>query len=300
MNIYQVKPRGFCCGVSTAIFQTFSTAKKYKGKEIYLLGSVIHNDYFDNEFKKNNIVLLDDSNKSRYDLLKNNVPDNSVVIFSAHGTPQNVFELAKKKNCTIVDTTCIFVSQTHNLINKYLSENHIIFFIGRHNHPETIAIMNISKNIVLIEDIDDVEHLIKKYPRDSKIFVTNQTTISQYDFFKIIEKLKKYFLNSIYENEICNATKVRQEAIYNLKPKTNSDILLVIGGNKSNNSKKLVEIGNYKGFHSILIDDVDTLENITFNKNSNVFVTAGASTPDELILKINDKLKEINSHKKNS
>lgn len=292
MNIIEIKPRGFCCGVASAVFYSFKVAKKYKGRKIYMLGNIIHNKYLNKKFIENNITILDDSKKNRYDILNDKIENGSVVIFSAHGTASNVFELAKKKNCTIVDTTCVYVSKTHNIIKKYLANDYKILFIGVNNHPETNAILSISDNILLIENIYQAKNLNSFYKINDKIFVTNQTTISQYEFQDILEYLDSKFNNIVFENDICNATKIRQEAIYNLNC-SNIDMLIVVGDIESNNSKKLVQVGESKNIKSVLISNPEQINKELFRGIENVAITAGASTPDELIINIQEKIKLI-------
>ena len=299
MKILNIQPRGFCCGVSNAYFKVAKVSHENKGKKIYLLGDFIHNKHVINEFKSKNIILINDKEKDRFSLLKNNIPDNSIIILSAHGTEQSVYDLAKEKKCKIIDTTCFFVKKTHDIIKKYIKLNYTIFFIGVKNHPETKAIMGNFSKTELITNLNQVKYLKNKYAKSKKILVTNQTTLSIFENKLIYSEIKKYFSNCIFENEICDATEKRQRAILNLK-ENEVDMLLVAGDIKSNNSKKLVEIGINQKIKSYLISDIRNLKKIDFSNCNKVALTAGSSTPYNFIKKVHNYLENINNHKKNS
>ena len=291
INIIKIKPRGYCCGVSNALFIAKRTAKLFKNRNIYMLGHIIHNEFAVKSLLKDNIKLIDDHNLSRSKQVSK-ILNGSVVILSAHGSSKKTIDLLKGKNCEIVDTTCVYVRQTHDYIANWVDKNYKILFIGVRNHPESKAILeNFQKNISLIESIEDVVKL--KISLDEKIFVTNQTTLSYLECGDIFKLIQNKYKNAIIQNEICNATRVRQQAIIDLN-KDDIDLLIIVGDNKSNNSKKLLEIGKKKGISSYLVSNYKHINHdwIT-NDVKNIAVTSGASTPFELTLAVEEYLKKI-------
>ncbi len=289
VNIIKIKPRGYCCGVSSALFMAKRTAKKYTNQKIYMLGQIIHNDFAVKSLLKDNIILIDD-----YDLVRseqvNKIENNSVVILSAHGSSEKTKNMLKEKGCTIVDTTCIYVKQVHDYIRSWIQKKYRILFVGVKNHPESKAVLeNFYSDIKIIETIKDVDKLT--YNPDDKIFTTNQTTLSFLECQDVFKEIKKRYKNTIIQNEICDATRVRQQAVIDLDKK-NIDLAIIVGDRKSNNSKKLLDILIKKGINGFLVSNYKQIKSqwIT-NKTKNIAVTSGASTPYELTLEVEKYLK---------
>lgn len=279
MRMIKVTPRGFCKGVVDAYAMCKKIAKQYPNNEKYLVGWLVHNKEIIKELEELGIRTKDDKNLSRLDIINsieikdiNNPP---IVIFSAHGTDQKIIDLTKEKGLIIFDATCIYVTQTHNLIKEKINQKYQIIYIGVKNHPETISTLAIDKSIILIESIKDIDNL--NVSKDKQIFVTNQTTISIYEFEEITFALKNKFKNIEFKNDICNAAKDRQDAIINMS--NDVDLLLVVGDSKSNNSKKLVEIGIKKGIESYLIWNTKNIKDEWFINKQCLAITSGCSTP---------------------
>lgn len=291
MEIIKITPRGFCSGVVNAWKQVLETAKKYQGHNIYMLGWFVHNIEMINDIKQNNIVILDDTNTSRYDLVKNNpFTKGDVLILSAHGTDSKTINLAKEIGYIIVDTTCQYVTLTHEVIKNALKANKTVFYLGKKNHPESLASIAIdNKNIKFITSIDDLISLKKDF-KDQPIVVTNQTTLSSLDLLDYYEYLNNNFTNLEIKNDLCYATKERQEALINLK--LNVDLLIVVGDKKSNNSNQLLQIGLRKNIPSYLVNSVKDLNDAWFKNNYKVAVTSGASTPTKITNQIIQYLEE--------
>ncbi|AKU79530.1 4-hydroxy-3-methylbut-2-enyl diphosphate reductase [Spiroplasma turonicum] len=250
--------------------------KDYPNKEIYMIGLLVHNKMVVNDLQNSGIIVIDDWKRSRLDIVKE-IPKNSVVIFSAHGTDRKIIEYAAQNNLIIIDTKCEWVLETENLIYDYLNLGYEIIFIGKHNHPETIALTSINNDkIHLVTCIEEVENL--KLNSDLDIFVTNQTTLSIIDTDVIYKKIKEKYKNSKFKNDICDATLVRQKAVLDLNP-LEIDLLYVVGDERSNNTLKLVELAENKGIKSIRINSKEDIKLSEIKGVDTVAVTAGASTP---------------------
>lgn len=277
MEIITVNPRGFCKGVVKAIMIAKETARQYPDQTITILGELVHNRYVVNALKEYRINTVESKGQTRIDLLDQ--VNEGVVIFSAHGISSNVIEKAKQKGLITIDASCEDVISTQNLIQSYLNQRYTILYIGQENHPEAEAICDIDKkNILFIKDLDSIHELIIT---SNRIFVTNQTTMSILEIKEMLELIKEKFPQAIISDEICNATRTRQEAILNL---VDIDCLIVIGDPKSNNTRMLARIGTNKGIKSVYqIETVKDLFDIDLKQYNRIAITAGASTPSYLV-----------------
>ena len=273
MNVLKVTPRGFCLGVVKSIKLAKETVIKYPNHKIYMIGLLVHNKIIVNELESFGIKVIDDWKKSRYEIIKE-IDKNSVVIFSAHGTDHKVIELAKSRNLICVDTKCEWVAITEKLILEHLKKDYKIIFIGKKYHPETIALTSLNENIYLITDLEEVNDL---KIISNKIFITNQTTLSILDTNKIYDALIKKYPHAESKNDICEATLLRQQAVLNLDA-ASVDLLYVVGDERSNNTLKLVELGNNKGIKTLRINNKNDINKNDLKLVKKVAVTAGAST----------------------
>ena len=201
-----------------------------------------------------------------------------IIILTAHGTDKELIEYINSKNLKIVDTTCKYVSSTYDLIKNELNNNHEVIYIGIHNHPEATATISINRDkIHLVQTKDEILNL---KINDKSPLITNQTTLSKYQIQDITNEILKCYPLSRISNEQCSATRLRQDAIINLKE--NYDLIIVVGDKLSNNSKQLYELAKRKT-DSILIESILDLDiNILFNK-TNIAITSGASTPFSVV-----------------
>jgi 4-hydroxy-3-methylbut-2-en-1-yl diphosphate reductase len=277
MEIITVNPRGFCKGVVKAIMIAKETAKQYPDQTITILGELVHNRYVVNALKEYRINTVESKGQTRIDLLDQ--VNEGVVIFSAHGISSNVIEKAKQKGLITVDASCEDVISTQNLIQSYLNQRYTILYIGQENHPEAEAICDIDKkNILFIKDIKSIHALTLE---NNRIFVTNQTTMSILEIKEMLELIKEKYPHAVMSDEICSATRTRQEAILNL---VDIDCLIVIGDPKSNNTRMLARIGTNKGIRSVYqIETVNDLFEIDLQQFNRIAITAGASTPSYLV-----------------
>lgn len=292
MQIVKISPRGFCSGVVNAWKIVVETTKNFPHSRIFMLGLFVHNKKMIEEIKTPNLFVLDDSKTSRYELVYSlDFQPGDILIMSAHGTDDKTVRLAKEKGFKIVDTTCKYVYNTHDVIRDALKNNKIVIYLGIKNHPESLAATAIDKNIIFVSNENELRNL--NYLFDKPILVTNQTTLSVYDLKNYYDFIKTHFKNYELRNDLCTATQERQEALINLKTKLN--VLIVVGDEKSNNSQQLLKIGYYKKIERCyLINDVEQLKTIHFNHDDVIGVTSGASTPTKVTNEIIKYLEELN------
>lgn len=292
MQIVKISPRGFCSGVVNAWKIVVETTKNFPHSRIFMLGLFVHNKKMIEEIKTPNLFVLDDSKTSRYELVYSlDFQPGDILIMSAHGTDDKTVRLAKEKGFKIVDTTCKYVYNTHDVIRDALKNNKTVIYLGIKNHPESLAATAIDKNIIFVSNESELRNL--NYLFDKPILVTNQTTLSVYDLKNYYDFIKTHFKNYELRNDLCTATQERQEALINLKTKLN--VLIVVGDEKSNNSQQLLKIGYYKKIERCyLINDVEQLKTIHFNHDDVIGVTSGASTPTKVTNEIIKYLEELN------
>lgn len=276
MEIIKVAPRGYCKGVVRAINIAKEAVKQYPNEQIHVLGMLVHNRYVMEALQQLNIHAIDDKTKTREELLDQ--IHSGVVIFTAHGISPHVIKKAEEKGLKWIDASCPDVVKTQDIVKAYLQQGYEIFYIGKKFHPEAEAVCSLDDHIHLIETAKDIPH----HMQDSSIFVTNQTTMSMFDVQHIFEAIQEIYPNAVVCEEICNATRIRQEAVAALKGKQ-IDVLFVVGDPHSNNSNRLAQIGKEQGIpHVYLIDDVTQITTEQLNHVNKVAVTAGASTPTYL------------------
>ena len=282
LHIYLAGPRGFCAGVDRAIEMVKEALKKY-GQPVYVRHEIVHNKFVVENLKSEGAIFVEELNE---------IKDKSrPVIFSAHGVPKSVPAEASKLNLLFFDATCPLVSKIHKEVEHFDKKELPLILIGHRNHPEVIGTMGQTKGkIYLVEKKEDVI----KLPLDAEkeIAYVTQTTLSIDDTKDIIKEIKKKFKNVLEpkKNDICYATTNRQEAVKNIAG--NCDYYLVIGASNSSNSLRLVEVAkNYGSKISILVEDVDSLNLSIFENIKNIGITASASSPEILVKKLLDKLK---------
>lgn len=286
MKIIRLEPQGYCNGVKNAlkVVQDILNSSIYP-RPIYLLGSIIHNKFVIEELEKKGAILLEKPGVSKEALL--DTISKGTVIISAHGVSDQIFSKAKQKGLTVVDTTCGNVKIIQQKMNFALKEGYTCLYIGTKGHPECEGILGISSSIILIEKEADVLNLNLK---GKNIYVSNQTTLSIYDTEKIYKLLKEKYPNIKIENSICKATTIRQLACYQQQP---VDLCLVVGDQRSSNTKKLAVASQSIGINTILVEDIEDVKCMDFENIKTISVTSGASTPPEKVEEIISYLKRV-------
>ncbi len=289
MKIQKVIPSGYCKGVVNAIGIAKQTKAEHPEEPVYILGMLVHNSHVSKELEDAGIITLYDERKSKEQLLDE--VDEGVIIFTAHGISDAIKEKVASKGLQYVDATCVDVLKTQNLIRKHLNDGDEVIYFGKKGHPEAEAVLSISDRIHLISSKEDIDRL--DIVAD-KIFFTNQTTMSYLELAEIIDHLKERYPSIYIQPEVCNATSSRQKAIYELK---DCDLLYVVGDLRSNNTNMLKEIGLKHGIKKVLlIQTYEDIDKSDLQDVENIYVTAGASTPPELIRQVIDHLTAYTGH----
>lgn len=285
MEIVLANPRGFCAGVDRAI-AIVNRALECFNPPIYVRHEVVHNKFVVDDLRQRGAVFVDELDQ---------VPDDSIVIFSAHGVSKAVQQEAERRGLKVFDATCPLVTKVHIEVTKYAREGTEAILIGHEGHPEvegTMGQYDKSKGgeIYLVEDEDDVEALVVKHPE--KVAFVTQTTLSIDDTAKVIDALRKKYpmIMGPRKDDICYATQNRQDAVRDLAAQC--DVVLVVGSPNSSNSNRLRELAERMGKLAYLVDNADQLEKQWFEAKTKIGVTAGASAPEILIKQVIQRLQD--------
>ena len=281
MKILLAAPRGFCAGVHMAIDSLELTLQHF-GPPVYVYHEIVHNQYVVETFKKKGAVFVDSIDE---------VPRDSVVLFSAHGVSPEVRQAAQSRNLNALDATCPLVTKVHLEAIKYARGGYTIILIGHEGHDEVIGTMGEAPEaIVLVEDTDDVDRL--KFAEGTRLAYLTQTTLSVDDASRIIDRLRERFPNieSPPKGDICYATQNRQEAVRTLVQE--ADAVIVLGSQNSSNSQRLKELAGEVVARAYLVDGPDDLDLGDFSNDDTVLITAGASAPEKVVQSTIEALSE--------
>lgn len=286
MQILLANPRGFCAGVDRAI-SIVERALEIYGAPIYVRHEVVHNRYVVDSLRERGAVFIEEIGE---------VPDGSILIFSAHGVSQAVRAEAKARDLTMLfDATCPLVTKVHMEVARASRRGTEAILIGHAGHPEVEGTMGQYSNpkggMYLVESPDDVWKLQVK--DESNLCFMTQTTLSVDDTSDVIDALRKRFPSIIgpRKDDICYATTNRQEAVRNLAG--DADVVLVVGSKNSSNSNRLAELAQRVGKPAYLIDSAADIQEAWLKNASNIGVTAGASAPDVLVQDVIARLKVL-------
>lgn len=279
MKVILANPRGFCAGVDRAIAIVEKALEKHKAP-IYVKNEVVHNKFVVNNLQKKGAIFVD---------TLDNVPDKSVVIFSAHGVSNKVQIQAKKITNIIYDATCPLVTKVHKEVARRYAKGHQVLLIGHKGHPEVDGTLGQADNVILIESVEDVDNL----KLTGTISYTTQTTLSLDDTKEIVDSLRSKYpsIDSPKKDDICYATQNRQDAVKSLM--LECDILFVLGSKNSSNSNRLKEIADKMGKKGYLIDDFSEIDKDYLKGVEVVGITAGASAPEVLVQNVINFLKPL-------
>lgn len=272
MKVILAAPRGFCAGVNMAV-DSLEIALEAFGAPVYVYHEIVHNQYVVRKFQSAGAVFVNSIEE---------VPENSTVLFSAHGVSPAIREAAKARHLTAIDATCPLVTKVHTEAIRFARDGYTIVLIGHDGHDEVIGTMGEAPEaIVLVEDIADVDAL--DLAAGTKLAYLTQTTLSVDDANRIIDRLKERFpeIKGPPKDDICYATQNRQEAVRLLAG--DADMVLVLGSTNSSNSQRLRELASDAGKPAFLIDGPQDLNEAMFTADLRVLVTAGASAPESVV-----------------
>ena len=285
-TVLLANPRGFCAGVDRAI-DIVNRALELFGRPVYVRHEVVHNRYVVDQLRDRGAVFVEELNE---------VPDDNVVIFSAHGVSQKVREEAAQRALKVFDATCPLVTKVHMEVVRYGRAGRECILIGHHGHPEvegTLGQYNTEQGgaMYLVENEDQVAQLQVRNP--AALSYVTQTTLSMDDTAKIIGALRARFpdITGPRKDDICYATQNRQDAVKELAEKC--DLLLVVGSANSSNSNRLAELAKRLGTQSYLIDSADDIDPAWCAGARSVAITAGASAPEVLVRQVMERLQQL-------
>jgi 4-hydroxy-3-methylbut-2-enyl diphosphate reductase len=265
-------PRGFCAGVDRAIDVVMETLDLF-GPPVYVRHEIVHNEHVVERLRSMGAHFTDDLD---------DVPEGSVLVFSAHGVSPAVREHAKARNLTVIDATCPLVTKIHLEVHKYLKRGYGIFYIGHKGHVETEGTLGEAPGrLHLVCDVADVAALPEL--TEEKLIYLTQTTLSIDETRSIVDALKARFPRLIDPptGDICYATQNRQDAIKLIAPR--ADVMLVIGSNTSSNTKSLRQVAESLGVRSYLIGGAEDITNDMLEGASRIGITSGASAPEDRV-----------------
>ena len=272
-QIILASPRGFCAGVNRAIDIVESALKLYN-PPIYVKHEIVHNKYVVKQLQNKGVIFIENLD---------DVPYNSVVIFSAHGVPPESWDIAKQRSLEILDATCPLVTKVHLEAKRYAKEEYNILLIGHSNHVEVIGTLGEAPHkTTVVETVQDIDTL--NFSPDDKLAYLTQTTLSVLDTKDIITALEQKFpwIEAPSKSDICYATTNRQNAVHDIA--ADAQMVLVIGSQNSSNSNRLSELASKLGIPSYLIEDSSCIKSEWFTDDIiKVGLTSGASVPETLI-----------------
>lgn len=276
------KPRGFCAGVERAI-DTVEKALKLWGAPIYVKHEIVHNQHVVERLRALGAIFIENIDE---------VPEGARLIYSAHGVSPEVRNEAKQRNLIEIDATCGLVTRVHSAVKRFAAQGYQIVLIGHRNHVEIIGTAGEAPDVTtIVESVDDVDKL--QFSLTDKLFYITQTTLSIDDVKGITEALIQKYPNiqTLPTSSICYATTNRQLALKEITDQT--DLVLVVGDPTSSNSNRLVEVAATRGVASYLINNETEIDQKWLDNVSCIGLTAGASTPEEIVQKCITKLQEM-------
>ena len=280
-NIKVAETAGFCFGVKIAVDSAIEAGKKY-GKA-YTNGPIIHNKQVVQFLENLNVREL-----GSYDELK----EGDTILIRSHGVPPATERKLHELGVNVIDATCPFVKKVHEKVRQLVEEGYYVVIIGEEGHPEVIGILGHLEEVggkgIVVENMED---LIRKFPKRNKVGVVAQTTQNE-EFF---EEAVGYIASNVEElkvfNTICDATSVRQEEVKKLAKEV--DVMIIIGGKHSGNTRRLAQISKALNPNTYHVEKADELDPTWFENAENIGVSAGASTPDWIIKEVVERIREI-------
>jgi len=276
MKILLAKDAGYCFGVRDAVSLAYETAEK-EG-EVFMLGDIVHNENVVEELEEAGVKVVNSLDK---------VPDNKPILFRAHGTVPDVWKESKMREMEVVDATCPLVTEIHEEVKKLHSENRKIIIVGDHGHDEVNGIKEQVENAIVVANPEEAMQLRKI----KKAGVVSQSTQMIENVQEIINILMTKVFDLRFVNTICFPTRRNHEQIKNLSEIC--DIMIVIGSFTSANSKRLTELAKMRNERTFQVTSAEDLEIDWFQSSDTVGISAGASTPDNIISEVLDRIKSI-------
>jgi 4-hydroxy-3-methylbut-2-enyl diphosphate reductase len=274
------KPRGYCAGVDRAV-QTVEEALKLYGPPIYVRKEIVHNKHVVTTLQERGAIFVEENDQ---------VPEGSIVIFSAHGVAPEVYRQAAARGLKAIDATCPLVTKVHQEAKRFAADDYDILLIGHEGHEEVIGTAGEApRHVQLVDGPEGVSRVEVRDP--SKVVWLSQTTLSVDETLQTVAKLKQKLplLQSPPSDDICYATSNRQHVVKQIAPQC--DLVLVVGSRNSSNSVRLAEVALTAGARaSYLVDYAAEIDDAWLDGVTTVGLTSGASVPDDLVMQVLDHL----------
>jgi 4-hydroxy-3-methylbut-2-enyl diphosphate reductase len=265
-------PRGFCAGVDRAVLIVEKALEAY-GAPVHVRHEIVHNTHVVESLRRRGAVFIED---------ETTVPEGSIMVFSAHGSPPEAYENSRRLGHVLIDATCPLVTKVHHEARRYARDGKRIVLVGHEGHQEVIGTMGQAREaITLVETPEDVDRLA--LDEDTEVAYITQTTLSMDETESVVERLRQRFpmLQQPKSDDICYATQNRQDAVKVLAERC--DLILVVGSDTSSNSKRLVEVSRDRGVPAHLVEDASFIDEAWLDGVGTVGLTSGASAPEELV-----------------
>ncbi len=274
MEVILAKNAGFCFGVKRAVDMVYEEAEQHEN--VYTYGPIIHNEEVVEDLRKKGVHVVNTVEEIKQ------IHEGTMIIRS-HGVSKEIYDLLEQQGLRIVDATCPFVKKIHNIVKEHTEQGEEVIIIGNAKHPEVEGIKGWGEgNVVVIETLEEANNY--EPPADKKVCIVSQTTFNYKKFQDLVEIISKKRYDIIALNTICNATEVRQSEAMQLAKI--SDAMIVIGGKTSSNTQKLYEICKKECKNTYYIQTLVDLDMDLFQSFRSVGITAGASTPNNIIKEV--------------
>lgn len=268
LQVFLAAPRGFCAGVVRAVDIVEIALERY-GAPVYVKHEIVHNPHVVADLEAQGAITVE---------TVDDIPEGSVVVFSAHGSPPEDFEAAERRSLRVIDATCPLVTRVHNEAKKYQNEGKKLILVGHRGHQEVKGTTG-QGEMALMDDQEDPQP--PDWDPDTEVAVLTQTTLSVDDTAAMVDRINSAFTNVTVRNDICYATTNRQSAVKELAELV--EVVLVVGSQTSSNCRRLREVAERAGVPSFLINGPDELQEGWFDGVTRVGVSSGASTPESLV-----------------
>lgn len=282
MNVELAKTAGFCFGVKRAVDTVYQQIEQYRGKKIFTYGPIIHNEEVIKDLRSHGVEVLNDEEELK-------TADADVVVIRSHGVAKYIYDILEERGITCVDATCPFVKKIHKIVAEKSAEGSYIVIVGNGEHPEVQGIRGwAGEQVTVVQTQEDAERF-ELPDKDQKVCIVAQTTFNYNKFKELVEIISKKRYDIVVLNTICNATKERQTEARQIAARV--DAMVVIGDKRSSNTQKLFEICKEECLNTYYIQTLDDLDINQLRSVESVGITAGASTPNNIIEEVQNNVR---------
>ncbi len=282
MNVELAKTAGFCFGVKRAVDTVYQQIEQYRGEKIFTYGPIIHNEEVIKDLRSHGVEVLNDEEELK-------TADADVVVIRSHGVAKYIYDILEERGITCVDATCPFVKKIHKIVAEKSAEGSYIVIVGNGEHPEVQGIRGwAGEQVTVVQTPEDAERF-ELPDKDQKVCIVAQTTFNYNKFKELVEIISKKRYDIVVLNTICNATKERQTEARQIAARV--DAMVVIGDKRSSNTQKLFEICKEECLNTYYIQTLDDLDINQLRSVESVGITAGASTPNNIIEEVQNNVR---------